>query len=199
MPWSVGAATLPKQGQSVPGDAAWTWSDESWTRVVVVDGVGHGRRAALALQQLQTSEALQPATDIAHLLHNMHAALQGTIGAACMVADAHFLDGSIHLRCAGVGNVRLWTQRSIGASFEGRPGVLGQRFPNRIDVRSCTLGADERIFLATDGVQQNVEPESRLLPLDCMSLNHVHTLLHAHHNPADDGTLVVLCHCKETV
>lgn len=198
MAWSVGAATLPKRGQAIPGDAAWTWTAETQARVVVADGVGHGRRAAAVLESLQRSGVLGPSTDPEELLRRMHAVLQGSIGAVCMVVDVSVGPGRTHVRWSGVGNVRLWTQHAVNQPVEGRPGVVGQRLPHRLEVRDLTMTGRERIFVATDGVRRSVEAASRQLPRSCDSLDHVHSLLHAHHNPSDDGTLVVLCPGPET-
>ena len=197
MSWSVGAATLPKSGQTVPGDAAWVWSNDDKVRVVVVDGVGHGLRASFVLQKIQKSNVLQVNTDMAVLLSRMNTVLSGTIGAVCLIVDLFEGSEFVHLEYAGVGNVRFWTQSTVGKALEGRPGVLGQRFPRRIDVQHIPLDKGERIFIATDGVRTAAERQSRHLPLECNSMVHVHSLLHDHHNPSDDGTLVVICHTSE--
>jgi hypothetical protein len=191
--WSVGAATVPAIGCAVPGDAAWTWTGAQGARAVVVDGTGHGDRAARACHTLQDSGVLDPDTELQELLRRMHTALASTIGAAAMVADVTDTPEGALLRFAGVGNVRLWSSISLRVPWEGRPGQLGHRFPRRVDVQEVYLQPGERVFLATDGVRSAVHGESRALPPGCASTAFAHALLHGNHNSRDDGTVVLLC------
>lgn len=191
--WSVGAATVPAIGCAVPGDAAWTWSGARGARAVVVDGTGHGERAALACHTLQDSGVLDSQTEVEELLRRMHRVLGSTIGAAAMVADVQDTPEGALLRFAGVGNVRLWSGVSLRVPWEGRPGQLGHRFPRRLDVHELRLHPGERVYIATDGVRSTVHGESRALPSGCASTAFAHALLHGNHNHRDDGTVVLLC------
>ena len=123
----------PHPSEVICGDAWTTIPGEEWTRVVVVDGAGHGEPAAeaasLALKSLRDS-ARETLTDA---LQRCHRALHGSRGAAVSVVEI----AGEKLEFAGVGNVdcRLVTPTSEHRLVPQR-GIMGVVMPS---IRPLTM------------------------------------------------------------
>lgn len=100
----IGAVCLPKPGEEYCGDSYAVDGGNSRTRLLVVDGLGHGPLAAAAADAAVTafcSEKHMP--DPKGMLAAIHQALRRTRGAAAAAATIDFADGVV--RYAGVGNI----------------------------------------------------------------------------------------------
>jgi anti-sigma regulatory factor (Ser/Thr protein kinase) len=100
---SIAGVAVPVQGESVCGDAWTVVAGASGTRLLVVDGLGHGPAAAdaaaTAVRIFHEHASAQPE----RVLGVLHAGMRSTRGAAVSVA---FLDRQHReLRYAGVGNI----------------------------------------------------------------------------------------------
>lgn len=148
----IGAVSRARRGQSVCGDA-WRLrrTGEHTYHLMVVDGLGHGRVAAIAsraaLEGLRDTKAATPPCDV---LTAAHEAAQGTRGAAALVIRLRALSGEIDV--SGVGNVQgaLWA----GERWKGiasQPGTLGVA-PARIRQTTYSLAAGDPFVVHTDGL-----------------------------------------------
>jgi anti-sigma regulatory factor (Ser/Thr protein kinase) len=99
----IGAVCVPLAGEPVCGDAWAVHQRSGRTRIMLVDGLGHGLPAAdaarAALQSFEKDGDRGPQT----IVQQTHLALQGTRGAVVAVAEIHPERGQ--LRFAGVGNI----------------------------------------------------------------------------------------------
>lgn len=148
----VAILARPCPGERESGDDALvSWVGDT-TRLLVVDGVGHGppaREAARRLVEVIREQGLAPA---AACLEAGHRALRGTRGA---VATLLTLVGG-ELELLGVGNVAA---RVVGPGrrlqLDPVPGVLGAgAFPlRRLRSRRHRLEPGEALVLATDGLR----------------------------------------------
>lgn len=151
--WRGAATVRPRDGRR-GGDAALLVPREDLGLLAIVDATGHGPEAhALAwrlIDRLRTRFLTTPApNDAAVLLHDLHEACVGTVGAAAGLA---LLDAaSDQLRYLAVGNVRaavLGPERFTGVS---RDGMLGRRWPTPF-VQSARLRPGDLMLLWTDGL-----------------------------------------------
>lgn len=157
--WS--AASLPLQGQTKTGDSFVVKCFEQQALVAVVDGVGHGEKAATAAQLVaETLKEYRNQCPLTEILKKCHEKLRGTRGAAISLA---LLDaGSGTLTWTGVGNIEglLLRKSSRSDSFTSRfqeslllkAGVVGHVLP-RLAVTTVPLGKNDLLIFATDGIQ----------------------------------------------
>jgi anti-sigma regulatory factor (Ser/Thr protein kinase) len=103
-PISEGGLSVSRPGESVCGDSWALMRYPSGTRVLVVDGLGHGIEAADASQLAVAVFRRQPmAAEPPAILAAIHEALRATRGAVAAVAE---IDREARLvRYAGVGNI----------------------------------------------------------------------------------------------
>lgn len=106
---NAGAVCLPVQGEQVCGDA---WAMKQYpqnTRLMVVDGLGHGPDAAAAANLAVAVFEQDVQSELEELIEHVHAALRGTRGAALAVAEvagvAESSIGQRSVRFAGLGNI----------------------------------------------------------------------------------------------
>ncbi len=101
---TIGAVSVPRVGEELCGDAWTVLRDATWSRFMVVDGLGHGLHAAQA-----ADAALEVWEENAHrvapteFLERANIALRSTRGAAIAVAFADPAKRVLHY--AGVGNI----------------------------------------------------------------------------------------------
>ena len=109
----AGVVCLPIQGETVCGDA-WSIScGPRMARVLLADGLGHGPEAALASERAAQVLSTHGAYPAASVLHEAHAALRGTRGAAVSVAAIDTLREE--LLYAGVGNIAAHVYNGDGS------------------------------------------------------------------------------------
>ncbi|WP_433917767.1 SpoIIE family protein phosphatase [Streptomyces canus] len=125
--------------------------------LMLVDGLGHGEKAAeastAAVEELRRCADLPPADILRHL----HAALRATRGAAVGVAQLD--EDSDRLSFAGVGNIgaRL---RTDGAwrPLISHPGIVGAHFPATVPLTATDWAPDSLLVLHSDGLPSRWAP-----------------------------------------
>ena len=128
-PFTVGAASLPRRGETVCGDA-WAAHQAAGRAVfLVADGLGHGvqaHTAAVLAVQVFTTRAAGPPDE---LVAALDAALRATRGAAVGVVEVAPARGLV--RSAGLGNIAARILEGGGSSSlvftEGTAGAGGRR------------------------------------------------------------------------
>ena len=146
----VGHLVRPALGERVCGDAvAWRETSTGWL-LAVVGGAGRGEAAAgivrLTQQVLQDSASESPT----ELMHEAHAALGGSPGAAIAVGLVDVHEQLLHH--AAVGDVG---GRVVGGSSAARlpcqPGVVGRDLP-AVHESTHDLAGSALVVLHSDGV-----------------------------------------------
>src|SRR5262249_3881936 len=148
---AVGAVCLPLRGEEASGDA-WSFLPLAGpTRVILVDGVGHGEGAAEAASPAVEAFLSNSSMPLLRLLETIHAALRPTRGAVAAIAEVQPHAGV--LRFAGVGNISgsVWspghTQRLVSMS-----GTLGHTVTSLREF-SYEWPQDGLLVLHSDGLQ----------------------------------------------
>lgn len=173
-------------GESDCGDAWFVRRAGGCLQLGVIDALGHGVAAAVAVRRC--SEALDGVADedLAGVLHRLHDALPGSRCAVAMVAEI----AGDSLRSAGIGNIaaRLLTPDGGARRLISHPGILGQgALSVRVAVTPFPPGSV--LVMHSDGISQKWRPE------EVAGLRHpavlAATLLRDHRNPRDDATVLV--------
>jgi anti-sigma regulatory factor (Ser/Thr protein kinase) len=164
-PREAGSRTGTRAGGITTSLAHAEHSGDAFSRVrsaprvtlMLVDGLGHGAKAAeastAAVEELRRCADLPPA----EILRRLHTALRTTRGAAVGVAQ---LDEDTHrLSFAGVGNIgaRL---RTDGAwqPLVSHPGIVGAHFPATVPLRETAWTPDSLLVLHSDGLPSRWVP-----------------------------------------
>lgn len=151
--WAVALRALP--GESESGDAYVVRSSDAGTLVAVVDGLGHGREAAVAARAaVSVLEACTP-VPITDVIKHCHEVLAKTRGAAMSVAL--FSSRECTMTWLGVGNVQgvlipgdcNGTRRHEHLLLRG--GVVGFRLPS-LHPSKLGIVPGDTLVLATDGI-----------------------------------------------
>jgi anti-sigma regulatory factor (Ser/Thr protein kinase) len=148
----LGAVCVALNGEDVTGDGYAMVTEPERTRIVLMDGLGHGQGAADAtLAGLRAFHA-EPGLGPAALIERMHQALRPTRGAAVAVVEIE--PGLQRLRFAGVGNCSA----SIHDPAQTRPqglashnGTVGAQLP-RLNEFSHAWPRDGLLIMHSDGL-----------------------------------------------
>jgi serine phosphatase RsbU (regulator of sigma subunit) len=192
----IAAASRPHPGETANGDAWRMDRWQSWTRVTVVDGLGHGPAAAAASEAALRALAERPDLGPAEALSRCHDALRGTRGAAVSIASIDPKGG--RLQFAGVGNVEgvLW-QAGGREQLLTRRGIVGGTLPS-VRMYEHALDGTWAIILHTDGVSQRfvamdlpeLQQRDQAHPLDPQAL--ADRIMREWGRSTDDATVVVI-------
>jgi anti-sigma regulatory factor (Ser/Thr protein kinase) len=148
---AVGAVCLPLRGEEASGDAWACLPVAGGSRLLLVDGVGHGEGAAEAAARAVETFLDNPKTPLIPLLETMHEALHPTRGAVAAIAEVQ--PGAGAVRYAGVGNISasVWspggTQRLVSMN-----GTLGHMVTSLREF-SYAWRDDGLLVLHSDGLQ----------------------------------------------
>jgi anti-sigma regulatory factor (Ser/Thr protein kinase) len=146
----VGAVCLPIAGEHECGDAWSAVESDGCLSTLVADGLGHGPLAAEASRAAVDVVEQRPGSLPADMLHDIHAALRRTRGAAVAFARIDFHAGE--LRFAGVGNIAASVhQNGARQHLVSHNGIVGS---NMRKVQEFTLPwqADSLLVMHSDGI-----------------------------------------------
>ena len=182
---ALGAVCLPVTGEAANGDAWAVRHGALSTRLLLVDGLGHGPNAAAA-SALFEQNAQRP---LEQLLQLIHAGLRGTRGAAVALADWVAATGLVHF--VGVGNLNgllLGAGRNLHMlSHNGTAGVEARK----IQVHSYPWPAGGLMVLHSDGLATHWSLASYPGLVDRDPALIAGVLYRDHQRPRDDCTVVV--------
>jgi len=154
--WAVAELVLP--GQTESGDRCLVTAPSEGGLVAVVDGLGHGAKAAGAAKAAVSSLERHAQEPIIQLIRSCHRSLAGTRGVVMSVAvfDAH----AETMTWVGVGNVEGVLLRAQAAASPRREmlllrgGVVGVHLP-ALAAAILPVARGDVLILATDGVRNN--------------------------------------------
>ena len=148
----VGAISQPLRGETECGDAWDLDQRRSSLRILVADGLGHGptaaRAARAAVESFRASEKLAGPEAV---LHDIHAALRPTRGAAVAVAEVDLVGRT--LRFCGVGNISATIESAAapGRGLLSHNGIAGHE-ARRIQEFSLPLPSRAVLVFHSDGL-----------------------------------------------
>jgi anti-sigma regulatory factor (Ser/Thr protein kinase)/serine/threonine protein phosphatase PrpC len=146
----IAGIALPYPGERACGDAWSFHSSEDWTKVLLVDGLGHGHDAANAAQEAVAAFHKRVDLNPGELLATLHDALKKTRGAVAAIAQIRPSEGV--LTYAGIGNIAA-VVLSAGASrsLVSHNGTLGM-VTSRIQEFRLEWTPDAILVLHSDGL-----------------------------------------------
>jgi serine phosphatase RsbU (regulator of sigma subunit) len=187
--WSV--AQRPIEGERQSGDLHTVVPTTTGMLVGVVDGLGHGKQAAIAARAAIETLELRADLPLAALIQYCHEELHHTRGAALSLASFHTDDNS--MSWLGVGNVAgiLFRAHETGATAREalltRGGVVGYRLPPPY-VKTLTLRPGDTLIFATDGIHSDF---SRERPADDSPKGAADDILARYGKMTDDALVLV--------
>lgn len=193
--WAV--ASRAKPGETLSGDLATVHADKNQCVLAVIDGLGHGPKAAAASEAMVGVVREHRHEPPERLLLLAHRSLAGTRGATATIAAIDVTLG--HMTWLGVGNVN---GSLVRADSRARPrthgvflcrGVLGHQLPSLHHPEVLELRGGDCIVINTDGVQGDVTSAAQVqAPVDRIA----HAILDNGAVPNDDALVLVVRYCR---
>ncbi len=151
--WAVASRRLG--GEEESGDAHVAVAYEGGMLLGVVDGLGHGREAAVASRTAVSVLESQAGADVVGLVESCHERLKHTRGA--VIALAAVVDEQPCLTWIGIGDSEAILVRSDSSARPRerlllRPGIIGHRLPS-LSAESLPLHPGDVLVMATDGLR----------------------------------------------
>jgi negative regulator of sigma-B (phosphoserine phosphatase) len=151
--WAVAGRTLAGQPES--GDLHLVAPFERGALAAVIDGLGHGPKAAIAARAASAALSQRPEAPVTDLIQLCHEELKSTRGAVLSLASFDATRGVV--TWVGVGDVEGVLLRASEPATGGREsillrnGVVGYRLP---PLREAVwpIAAGDTLIFATDGV-----------------------------------------------
>jgi anti-sigma regulatory factor (Ser/Thr protein kinase) len=186
-----GAVNVPLGGTGPSGDA-WAVTAAGQLTALVVDGLGHGPRAAAASAAALAAAAGEPVTDPAEFMPRAHQAMHGTRGG---VIGVSVIDPGRHeLAFAGVGNIAGWLLDGTGShGLISREGTVGTELPLPVPPVSCLPWQPGSVLiLASDGIRRHWDPLGYPMLLERDPSVIAAVLYRDHERGTDDATVLVV-------
>ena len=190
-PIEWGVAAVPLAGQAETGDGYVVEPFADGVVVAVVDGLGHGREAAVATRLAVATLRQFPFAPLPVLFSRCHEDLRQTRGV--VLSAASFRARERTMAWLGVGNVEGLLQR---ASPRGGPaaetlllcrGVVGSHLPP-LGAAALAVHPGDTLILATDGVRRDFAQD---LPRGVPPQRAADRILARHARGTDDALVLV--------
>lgn len=192
--WAVAQLTHPQETDL--GDQHVALPLPNGLLLGVIDGLGHGARAAAAARTAVAALSERPSADLTALVTRCHAALNGTRGVVMTLAALDTERGT--LTWLGIGNVTGLLVRADHRPqapkrehLHLRGGVVGYNLPQP-RAFSTGLAVGDVLVLATDGVHSGFTDD--INPQQPAQAIADHLL--AQHGRGSDDALVLVAVCR---
>ncbi len=146
----------PMVGETECGDAVFVARDPSAVLVAVVDGLGHGPKAAQAAQAAVAFVDANRDLALTDLFRRCDRVIASTRGVAMSIIRIRLDD--LRMQHAGVGNVDVTSHSRERVRPVSRPGVVGGRF-RRVVMTQFQLHPGDRLVMYTDGISSRMRVE----------------------------------------
>ncbi len=144
-----GIVERPCLGETVSGDACFVREYEGQTLIAVVDGLGHGPRAASVARKTTGYLEEHYREELTELIQGCHQALKGTRGIAIgLVRIDH---GRATLTYVGIGNVEMRVVGEKSHSLVSMPGIVGYHV-RKIRPEETAYHPGDLVIMHSDGV-----------------------------------------------
>ena len=155
-----GVATSPRANEETSGDRHYVHEGPDCALFAVIDGLGHGRLAAMAASSaVDTLEANRGMSipDLIAACHETQRGLRGVVMSLMRVEPARH-----ELTWLGVGNVfgvvLRAQKRDIAEHLLVRPGIVGANLPMLQEI-TVPFHPGDALVVATDGVDLGILPD----------------------------------------
>jgi hypothetical protein len=146
-----GVVCAPAPGEERSGDGWAVARHAGRTRLLVVDGLGHGPLAAEAANEAVRIFRAYPEPAPGEMLERLHDALRATRGAAAAVAE--IVPGASMLRFAGIGNITASIHAGdVVRSLVSHNGIIGHQL-RKVQEMSYAWSPDALLVVASDGLR----------------------------------------------
>lgn len=184
----VAARAIPGEWES--GDQYLVAPFSHGVLIAVVDGLGHGSKAAVAAKTAIATLAEHAGEPVVSLVQHCHTALRRTRGAVMSLATLNGLDNT--MSWLGIGNVEgvLVSSRQGPAprnvSLLLRGGIVGDRLP-RLLPSTMQLTPGDLLFFGTDGIRSTFIQDIQYVE---QPFGLMHQLFFRHGRNTDDALLL---------
>ncbi|MDF2955592.1 MAG: Anti-sigma regulatory factor [Candidatus Alkanophagales archaeon MCA70_species_2] len=182
------AASRPKKGETVNGDAFFLREFDENALVVVADGLGHGEAASVAAQKvLEFAERnFRLGIELEMFVRGCHGSLMGTRGA--VVGAALVNKEKERLSYVGVGNITALIKTKSGTShLTSLGGIIGYNL-RKLRRFEYSFRSGSVLVMCTDGISRFAPSEYDFTSLESTAKR----ILEEHGKDDDDATVVVV-------
>jgi phosphoserine phosphatase RsbX len=196
-PLECGVAGRALPGFAESGDRYVFQQTRAGALVAVVDGLGHGAKAAEAALEACAMLESNAGENVISLIKRCHLGLSGMRGVVMSLVSFNFRDAL--MTWIGVGNVQGMLLRLDNTASGGdeslllRPGVVGSHLPP-LHASVLPVFAGDSLILATDGVHVTFD---RSLVMSQPPQKAAENVL-AHHAKGNDDALILIARYNGT-
>jgi serine/threonine protein phosphatase PrpC len=148
----IGTYLRPFFGERMIGDAIVTSVNNNFTYLVVIDGIGHGPKAAIISSAIKSFIEKNWIPNPSELIEKVHYHMKGSEGAVIGISVINHKEST--LLYAGLGNITCRIIGSTNKSMVSADGLLGVRLRSVQNSR-IVLNDKDLIIMHSDGVSSS--------------------------------------------
>ncbi|WP_020528300.1 SpoIIE family protein phosphatase [Flexithrix dorotheae] len=158
---------VPMQGEDFCGDAVAIEELKDETKILLLDGLGHGPEASLASRNAVKIFKENAQENLVELLQLMDKGIKGSRG--CVLGMARFLKKENKLQYIGIGNISAFIKKTSGRKvFISYPGIVGNQV-KKYKMLEEEFNKGDTLLMHSDGIRDcgllNLEPLRNQIPI----------------------------------
>ncbi|QJD96978.1 SpoIIE family protein phosphatase [Mucilaginibacter robiniae] len=183
---------VAKTGEQVSGDATYYKTSGRYLKLLVADGLGHGREANLAVNEAVSSFKGCPYDSPVEILRFLHQDIRKTRG---MVSTVAVFDlESKQVQIAGIGNIsaKFMHLGGIVKNHISYNGIVGHNIPNTMNSQQVAFTDYSLLILCSDGIKSRWDVSKYQGIARCDSMMMAAAIYKDYSRGTDDTSVVIV-------
>jgi anti-sigma regulatory factor (Ser/Thr protein kinase) len=150
------ALNVSKPGQTLSGDGFQVIQNTNYTKVLMGDGLGHGKEAHDAVQLAITHFKISVEIEPSEILQSIHTPVKKSRGLVGTVVIADHREKK--WKICGIGNIatRLY-EGLVNKNYVSYNGIIGLNIPSTLKNHEASLGKHQCLIMSSDGIKTRWE------------------------------------------
>lgn len=150
------ALVVAKPGEKTSGDGYYIKTTAEHIKVMLADGLGHGKEANFAINEAAKAFKQCPSHSPVEIIRYIHPLVRKTRGLVATIAVFDLKTSSLSI--AGVGNISSkLSGTALAKTSLAYNGIIGHNIPNTMNDQSMALVDYQQLIMCSDGIRSRWE------------------------------------------
>lgn len=152
----ISALVVAKPGESTSGDGYYCKVTEPYIKIMLADGLGHGKEANQAINEAVKAFKICPSHSPVEIVRYLHQEVRKTRGLVATIAVFDF--DKKQIKIAGVGNISAkLSGQTLTKGHLAYNGIVGHNIPNTMNDQVLPFSEFQQLIMCSDGLRSRWE------------------------------------------